>query len=112
MIVGLTMYLILSLVLPQKLGKSLMRESVACLIISCFYSIGFLSYNLLTNLLFVTPSGATASHSFVLESKVKGVFHGAPAVIKFRIPTKAALQVYLFTLSLFVNRKQISNVTV
>ncbi|XP_020107605.1 translocon-associated protein subunit beta [Ananas comosus] len=37
-------------------------------------------------------AGATASHSFVLESKVKGVFHGAPAVIKFRIPTKAALQ--------------------
>ncbi|XP_008791075.2 translocon-associated protein subunit beta [Phoenix dactylifera] len=37
-------------------------------------------------------AGSTASHSFVLESKVKGMFHGSPAVIKFRVPTKAALQ--------------------
>ncbi|XP_059639744.1 uncharacterized protein LOC132282140 [Cornus florida] len=32
------------------------------------------------------------SHSFVLEAKVKEVFYGAPAVITFRVPTKAALQ--------------------
>ncbi|KAG9455621.1 hypothetical protein H6P81_000129 [Aristolochia fimbriata] len=32
------------------------------------------------------------SHSFVLESKVKGLFYGAPAVIKYRVPSKAALQ--------------------
>ncbi|KAG6487351.1 hypothetical protein ZIOFF_055937 [Zingiber officinale] len=38
-------------------------------------------------------AGSSVSHSFVLESKTKGVFHGSPAVIKFRIPTKAALQV-------------------
>ncbi|WOK97493.1 hypothetical protein Cni_G06201 [Canna indica] len=37
-------------------------------------------------------AGSSASHSFILESKSKGVFHGSPAVIKFRIPTKAALQ--------------------
>ncbi|XP_072963069.1 uncharacterized protein [Typha angustifolia] len=37
-------------------------------------------------------AGATASHSFVLESTVKGIFHGSPAIIKFRTPTKAALQ--------------------
>ncbi|XP_042421891.1 translocon-associated protein subunit beta-like [Zingiber officinale] len=37
-------------------------------------------------------AGSSVSHSFVLESKTKGVFHGSPAVIKFRIPTKAALQ--------------------
>ncbi|KAL0924102.1 hypothetical protein M5K25_004908 [Dendrobium thyrsiflorum] len=37
-------------------------------------------------------AGATASHSFALESKVKGAFQGSPAVIKFRVPTKAALQ--------------------
>ncbi|CAD5180763.1 unnamed protein product [Musa acuminata subsp. malaccensis] len=37
-------------------------------------------------------AGSSASHSFVLESKAKGMFHGSPAVIKFRIPTKAALQ--------------------
>ncbi|CAL9059003.1 unnamed protein product [Musa banksii] len=36
--------------------------------------------------------GSSASHSFILESKTKGMFHGSPAVIKFRIPTKAALQ--------------------
>ncbi|CAL9138797.1 unnamed protein product [Musa acuminata var. zebrina] len=35
--------------------------------------------------------GSSASHSFVLESKTKGMFHGSPAVIKFRVPTKAAL---------------------
>ncbi|KAL6139382.1 hypothetical protein ACLB2K_057687 [Fragaria x ananassa] len=32
------------------------------------------------------------SHSFELEAKTKGMFNGAPAVITFRIPTKAALQ--------------------
>ncbi|KAF9622403.1 hypothetical protein IFM89_031206 [Coptis chinensis] len=37
-------------------------------------------------------AGSIVSHSFVLESKVKGLFYGAPAVIKFRIPTKTALQ--------------------
>ncbi|GAB2278390.1 hypothetical protein Dimus_013075 [Dionaea muscipula] len=37
-------------------------------------------------------AGGQVSHSFQLESKVKGKFEGAPAVIKFRVPTKAALQ--------------------
>ncbi|KMZ60510.1 putative Translocon-associated protein, beta subunit [Zostera marina] len=37
-------------------------------------------------------SGSIVTHSFVLESKVKGLFHAKPAVIKFRIPTKASLQ--------------------
>ncbi|PIA26039.1 hypothetical protein AQUCO_10000010v1 [Aquilegia coerulea] len=37
-------------------------------------------------------AGSLVSHSFVLESQVKGLFYGAPAVVKFRIPTKAALQ--------------------
>ncbi|KAL5998786.1 Actin-related protein 2 [Asimina triloba] len=37
-------------------------------------------------------AGAIVSHSFVLESKVKGTYYGAPAVIKFRIPSKASLQ--------------------
>lgn len=37
-------------------------------------------------------AGSSVSHSFVLESKVKGIFYGAPAVIKFRVPNKAALQ--------------------
>ncbi|KAF6137982.1 hypothetical protein GIB67_041855 [Kingdonia uniflora] len=36
--------------------------------------------------------GSIVSHSFLLESKVKGTFQSAPAVIKFRIPTKVALQ--------------------
>ncbi|KAJ1704319.1 hypothetical protein LUZ63_004098 [Rhynchospora breviuscula] len=36
--------------------------------------------------------GASVSHSFVLKSDVKGVFQGSPAVVKFRVPTKASLQ--------------------
>ncbi|KAI3463140.1 hypothetical protein Pfo_019803 [Paulownia fortunei] len=36
--------------------------------------------------------GALLSHSFELEAKTKTVFYSAPAVITFRIPTKAALQ--------------------
>uniref|UniRef100_A0A7N0VBM9 Translocon-associated protein subunit beta n=1 Tax=Kalanchoe fedtschenkoi TaxID=63787 RepID=A0A7N0VBM9_KALFE len=35
-------------------------------------------------------AGSILSHSFELEAKVKGLFHGAPALITFRIPTKAA----------------------
>lgn len=34
--------------------------------------------------------GSIVSHSFELEPKVKGPFQGSPAVISFRIPTKAA----------------------
>ncbi|PON68871.1 Translocon-associated protein subunit beta [Parasponia andersonii] len=37
-------------------------------------------------------AGGIVSHSFELEAKAKGIFQGAPAIIKFRIPTKAALQ--------------------
>ncbi|KAJ9564231.1 hypothetical protein OSB04_000197 [Centaurea solstitialis] len=36
--------------------------------------------------------GALLSHSFELESNVKTVFYSSPAVITFRMPTKAALQ--------------------
>ncbi|CAL5370321.1 unnamed protein product [Camellia sinensis] len=36
--------------------------------------------------------GALVSHDFELESDVQALFYGAPAVITFRIPTKAALQ--------------------
>uniref|UniRef100_A0ACD5ZGC4 Uncharacterized protein n=1 Tax=Avena sativa TaxID=4498 RepID=A0ACD5ZGC4_AVESA len=36
--------------------------------------------------------GSTASHNFVLETKVQGRFQGSPAVIKYRVPTKAVLQ--------------------
>ncbi|KAK7395967.1 hypothetical protein VNO78_16614 [Psophocarpus tetragonolobus] len=37
-------------------------------------------------------AGGILSHTFELEAKTKGVFSGEPAVIKFRVPTKAALQ--------------------
>ncbi|GAV77227.1 TRAP_beta domain-containing protein [Cephalotus follicularis] len=37
-------------------------------------------------------AGGILSHSFELEAKVEGLFYGAPAVVKFRIPTKAAFQ--------------------
>jgi len=36
--------------------------------------------------------GSTASHVFVLETKAQGRFQGSPAVIKYRVPTKAVLQ--------------------
>ncbi|CAH1412811.1 unnamed protein product [Lactuca virosa] len=36
--------------------------------------------------------GALLSHSFELESRTKSVFYSTPAVITFRVPTKAALQ--------------------
>ncbi|XP_076939621.1 uncharacterized protein LOC143608479 [Bidens hawaiensis] len=36
--------------------------------------------------------GAVLSHSFELESNVKTVFYSKPAVITFRVPTKASLQ--------------------
>jgi translocon-associated protein subunit beta len=37
-------------------------------------------------------AGCILSHSFELETSTKGLFYGVPAVITFRIPTKAALQ--------------------
>ncbi|XP_047322864.1 translocon-associated protein subunit beta-like [Impatiens glandulifera] len=37
-------------------------------------------------------AGSLVSHFFELESKTKTVFYSAPAVITFRVPTKAALQ--------------------
>ncbi|CAL4898540.1 unnamed protein product [Urochloa decumbens] len=36
--------------------------------------------------------GSTVSHTFVLETKTQGRFQGSPAVIKYRVPTKTALQ--------------------
>ncbi|GER46821.1 translocon-associated protein beta family protein-like [Striga asiatica] len=36
--------------------------------------------------------GAVLSHSFELEAKTKTLFYGPPALITFRVPTKAALQ--------------------
>lgn len=37
-------------------------------------------------------AGGILSHSFELDAKVKGMFYGSPALVTFRIPTKAALQ--------------------
>eukprot|EP01018_Ginkgo_biloba_P033986 Gb_34781 [translate_table: standard] len=37
-------------------------------------------------------AGASASHSFVLDSNVKGLFYGAPAVVKYRVAAKSVLQ--------------------
>ncbi|KAL8056472.1 hypothetical protein ABFX02_04G121400 [Erythranthe guttata] len=37
-------------------------------------------------------SGSLVSHSFELESKVKTVYYGAPALITYRVPTKSKLQ--------------------
>ncbi|KAG9148508.1 hypothetical protein Leryth_023611 [Lithospermum erythrorhizon] len=37
-------------------------------------------------------AGSELSHSFELESDVKIVYHGSPALITYRIPTQAKLQ--------------------
>ncbi|KAL3813930.1 hypothetical protein ACJIZ3_015198 [Penstemon smallii] len=37
-------------------------------------------------------AGALLSHTFELEAKTRTLFHGAPAIITFRIPTKSLLQ--------------------
>jgi hypothetical protein len=50
--------------------------------------------------IFFSFSGATASHTFVLETKTQGRFQGSPAIITYRVPTKTALQVLSFTLTL------------
>jgi hypothetical protein len=47
----------------------------------------------LVNSNYVVCSSGLLTHSFELEAKAKGLFYAAPAVITFRIPTKAALQV-------------------
>lgn len=36
--------------------------------------------------------GASVSHLFILETKVKGLFYGRPAVVKYRVAAKSALQ--------------------
>ncbi|KAK8458264.1 hypothetical protein SEVIR_3G344000v4 [Setaria viridis] len=51
--------------------------------------------------------GATASHTFVLETKTQGRFQGSPAVITYRVPTKTALQAYstpIFPLDILAER--------
>ncbi|XP_020218477.1 translocon-associated protein subunit beta [Cajanus cajan] len=37
-------------------------------------------------------AGGILSHTFELDAKTKGVFSSDPAVVKFRVPTKSALQ--------------------
>eukprot|EP00250_Pteridium_aquilinum_P009847 c18975_g1_i1 orf=152-733(+) len=37
-------------------------------------------------------AGRSLTHVFVLESKEKGLFYGAPAVVKYRVTAKSALQ--------------------
>jgi hypothetical protein len=53
----------------------------------------------ITQAIFCSSSGATASHHFVLETKVQGRFQGSPVVIKYHVPTKAVLQVCLLHLN-------------
>nr|ACR38495.1 unknown [Zea mays] len=40
--------------------------------------------------------GATATHTYVLETKTQGRFQGSPAIITYRVPTKTALQALEF----------------
>jgi translocon-associated protein subunit beta len=37
-------------------------------------------------------SGGSLSHSFIVESRIKGPFSGSPAVVKYRVASKSTLQ--------------------
>jgi hypothetical protein len=38
-------------------------------------------------------AGGSLSHSFIVESRIKGPFSGSPAVVKYRVASKSTLQV-------------------
>lgn len=91
MTTGLKMYLPSSLVTHPCHGKGWTRESLILLVAS--NNLISLSCLFLMLVCLSDVSGTALSHSFELEATKKTVFYGAPAVITFRIPTKAALQV-------------------
>lgn len=97
MIAGPKMYLTLLLVTLQCHGKGLMCEFLTFLKLNSIIKLYSSFY-----CWFLCPlsdfSGAFLSHTFELEAKVKTMFYGAPAVITFRVPTKALLQVWHFIL--------------
>jgi translocon-associated protein subunit beta len=37
-------------------------------------------------------AGGSLSHSFIVESRIKGPFSGSPAVVKYRVASKSTLQ--------------------
>jgi hypothetical protein len=82
----------LSLERSQRLWKGLSREYIFATRLSAF---GVSSWYVVTEIdsVVFNFSGSTASHAFVLETKAQGRFQGSPAVIKYRVPTKAVLQV-------------------
>lgn len=70
-------------------------ERLDAWVLLLFNSINMLFLDLINKMQnFAICSGGLQSHSFELEAKKQGMFYGAPAVITFRIPTKAALQVW------------------
>jgi hypothetical protein len=82
----------LSLERSQRLWKGLSREYNFATRLSAF---GVSAWDVVTEIdsVVFNFSGSTASHAFVLETKAQGRFQGSPAVIKYRVPTKAVLQV-------------------
>lgn len=95
MIVGLKRFLILSLATHLIPGKDLMRK-LQKFRMQIFLEIIDEEFMLMIYLFFLKQflSGSLVTHSFELESKVKTVYYGAPALITYRIPTKSRLQVY------------------
>ena len=100
MITGHKIYLMSLAVTPHDHGKDWMREYKLFVNFINFQFPNFSCCFFSCNILLCVFSGGILSHSFELEAKQKGVFYGSPAVITFRIPTKAALQV-LDSCSLF-----------
>ena len=58
----------------------------------------------------IISSGALVSHAFELEFEVQALFYGAPAITTFRIPTKAALQVWHSSHFICIYRKMCTHV--
>lgn len=92
MITGHRISLMSSAVTLQSHGKGLMRKYNLNVMVVFYITLSQL-YALVINFQKWCCSGGVVSHSFDLEAKTKGMFYGAQAVITFRIPTKAALQV-------------------
>ena len=84
--------MLLVVTLPSH-GKGLMRKFQLFLVtFSAFHGL-LTDWFLVIDCINGICRGGIVSHSFELEAKEKLLFNGAPALITFRIPTKAALQV-------------------
>lgn len=93
--IGLKRFSTLLLEIHQILGKSLIRKLLKLQIYFSIVHSSTLFFSWFEGCFHFDLSGSLVSHTFALESKVKTVYYGTPALITYRIPTKSNLQVYL-----------------